>query len=125
MMTKAILLVDATNAFNVMNRQAALHNIQVLCPSISTVLNNTYRAPVRLFVMGEGEIESTEGTTQGDPLVMAMYAIAATPLIRRLKEMKSDVKQVWLMDDATAAGKLLALLQWWQHLTVIGPSFGY
>ena len=123
--TEAILLVDATNAFNVINRQAALHNIQVLCPSISTVLNNTYRAPVRLFVMGEGEIESTEGTTQGDPLAMAMYALAATPLIRRLKEMKSDVKQVWFADDATAAGKLRALLQWWQHLTVIGPSFGY
>ena len=123
--TEAILLVDATNAFNVINRQAALHNIQVLCPSISTVLNNTYRTPVRLFVMGEGEIESTEGTTQGDPLAMAMYALAATPLIRRLKEMKSDVKQVWFADDATAAGKLRALLQWWQHLTVIWPSFGY
>ena len=75
--------------------------------------------------MGEGEIESTEGTTLGDPLAMVMYALAATPLIRRLKEIKSDVKQVWFADDATAAGKLQALLQWWQHLTVIGPSFGY
>ena len=92
--TDAILLVDATNAFNVINRRAALHNIRILCQSISTVLNNTYCAPVRLFVMGEGEIESTEGTTQGDPLAMVMYALASTPLIRRFKEMKSDVKQV-------------------------------
>ena len=120
---EAILLVDATNLFNVINRQAALHNIRVLCPSISTVLNNTYRVPVRLC--HEGEIKSTEGTTQGDPLVMAMYALAATPLIHRLKEILFDVKQVWFADDATAAGKLRALLQWWQHLTVIGPSFGY
>ena len=58
--------------------------------------------------MGEGEIESTEGTTQGDPLAMAMYALAATPLISRLKEIKSDVKQVWFADDATVAGKLRA-----------------
>ena len=43
--TEAILLVDATNAFNVINRQAALRNIHVLCPAISTALNNTYRAP--------------------------------------------------------------------------------
>ena len=28
-------------------------------------------------------------------------------------------------DDATAAGKLLALPQWWQHLTVIGLEIGY
>ncbi len=121
----AVLLVDATNAFNVINRQAALHNIRVLCPAMSTVLSNTYRAPVRLFIMGEGEIESTEGTTQGDPLAMAMYALAVTPLIRKLRELASDVKQVWFADDATAAGKLRALLQWWQHLTEIGPAFGY
>ena len=36
--TEAILLVDAENAFNTINRQAALHNIKVLCPGISTVL---------------------------------------------------------------------------------------
>ena len=34
--TNAVLLVDATNAFNQLNRQAALHNISVLCPSFST-----------------------------------------------------------------------------------------
>ena len=66
--------------------QAALHNIQVICPVISTILNNTYKAPVRMFVAGGGEIASREGTTQGDPLAMAMYALAITPLIKRLKE---------------------------------------
>ena len=42
--TQAALLVDATNAFNLVNRQAALHNISVLCPSFSTILKNTYGA---------------------------------------------------------------------------------
>ena len=111
--TDAILLVDATNAFNTINRQAALHNIGFLCPSISCMLNNTYRAPVKLFVIGGGEIESTEGTTQGDPMAMAMYALAVTPLIKRLREVEPDVKQIWFADDATAAGKLLALQQCW------------
>ena len=36
------LLVDATNAFNSINRKAALHNVSVLCPSLSPVLINTY-----------------------------------------------------------------------------------
>ena len=78
--TEAALLVDATNAFNSINRQSALHNINVLCPTLAHVLVNMYRHPVRLFVPGSGEISSTEGTTQGDPLAMAMYAIAITPL---------------------------------------------
>ena len=32
---KGALLVDASNAFNSINRQAALHNISVLCPALS------------------------------------------------------------------------------------------
>ena len=70
--TEAVLLVDATNAFNSINRKAALHNISVVCPSLAQTLINTYQAPVRLFVQGGGEIASTEGTTQGDPLAMAI-----------------------------------------------------
>jgi hypothetical protein len=73
--TEAVLLVDASNAFNTINRQAALHNIGIICPSLSRVLNNTYQAPVRLFVTGGAEIESSEGITQGDSLAMAMYAL--------------------------------------------------
>jgi len=57
------LPVDASNAFNCINRQAVLHNISKLYPSFSTILQNTYRAPVHLFVVGEGEISSTKGTT--------------------------------------------------------------
>ena len=81
---EAALFVEASNAFNCINRQAALHNISMLCPSFSLILQNTYGAPVCLFVVGEGEIPSTEGTTQGDPLAMAMYVLAVVPLIRHL-----------------------------------------
>ena len=33
--TNAVLLIDASNAFNVLNRAAALHNIQVLSPTLA------------------------------------------------------------------------------------------
>ena len=72
--TEAVLLVDATGAFNSVNRQAALHNISILCPSLAYALYNTYQAPLRCVIQGDGDIFSTEGTTQGDPLAMAMYA---------------------------------------------------
>ena len=44
--TKGCLLVDASNAFNSLNRKAALHNVSMLCPPLSPILINTYRAPV-------------------------------------------------------------------------------
>ena len=82
---EAVKLADASNAFNAVNRQAALHNIQVTCPAISTILSNTYQAPIKLFIVGEGEINSSEGTIQGDPLAMAMYALAIRQLIDELR----------------------------------------
>ena len=122
---EAVLLVDAGNAFNSLNRKAALHNIGIICPSLAQILTNTYGNPVRLFVAGGGEIASTEGTTQGDPLAMAMYAIAITPLIDLLRESCPEVPQVWFADDATGAATCTGLRQWWNKLTEYGPSFGY
>ena len=115
--TDAVILVDAANAFNRLNRQAALHNVQYLCPPFSTVLINTYRQPARLFLTGGGEISSEEGTTQGDTLAMAFYGIGTNLILRILREEVPDVKQVWLADDATGAGKLQALRQWWETVT--------
>jgi hypothetical protein len=108
--TDALLLIDADNAFNRLNRSAALWNIQFICPPISIFAINCYRVPSRLFVLGGAEISSSEGTTQGDPLAMPFYALAMTPFIRRLHGI---VQQVWYADDAQAAGKLSSLRQWW------------
>ena len=68
--TDGILLIDASNAFNQMNRAVALHNIQITCKEMSLYIINTYRSPSRLFICGGGEILSQEGTTQGDSLAM-------------------------------------------------------
>ena len=87
---EAVLLVDASNVFNSPNRQVTLHNIRRLCPLLATTLINTYRAPIELFVDGDS-ILSQEGTTQGDPLAMPMYALATVPLIKKLHE---NYKQV-------------------------------
>ena len=48
--TDAILLIDASNAFNALNRAAALHNTGILCPITATYAINTYRLPSRLFI---------------------------------------------------------------------------
>ena len=110
------------NAFNSINRETAIRNIQHLCPPIAKILINTYREDIQLFIDG-ATILSQEGTTQGDPLAMAMYAIAITPLIRSLEDEK--IKQVWFADDATAGGSLLGLRRWWDHLVERGSAYGY
>ena len=65
--TVAILVVDATNAFNIINRQAALHNIGVIWPAISTMLNNTYQTPVKFFFTGGGVVQDPKELPWGIP----------------------------------------------------------
>ena len=120
---EAVLLVDASNAFNSLNCQVALRNIQVLCPSMATTLINTYRRDAEMYVDGS-IIYSQEGTTQGDPLAMPMYVIALLPLIEGVNPEQS-VTQTWYADDATAAGKIRKLKDWWNALVSLGPKFGY
>ena len=90
--TDAVLLIDASNAFNALNRASALHNIRVLCPVIAVYAINTYRKSARLFITGGKEIVSAEGTTQGDPLAMGLYALSVQPLITSLGA-ASSIKQ--------------------------------
>ena len=122
--TEAVLLVDAANAFNSINRKVFLHNISILCPAISTFVTNCYTTPAQLFVIGGIEIRSNEGTTQGDPVAMAIYAIGITPLIIMMIELVTtrcdDIKMMAFADDFSAVGELVSLIQWWTTLLEIG-----
>lgn len=127
--TDAVLLVDADNAFNRLNRGVALHNMRFICPPLATVLINIYRSPARLFVTGGMELSSEEGTTQGCPLAMAMYALSVVPLIHKCRASATEdcaaATQMWFADDAAAGGRLRALRLFWDLLVQHGPAYGY
>ena len=124
--TDAIILVDASNAFNSLNRNAFLHNIKILCPPMARYVINCYKQKSRLFVVGGQEIKSAEGTTQGDPFAMPTYGIGLTPLLDLLKEIPMiEVKLAAFADDLAGGGSLKDLKQWWDAINVIGPLYGY
>jgi len=123
--TEGMLLIDASNAFNSLNREVALHNIPRICPCLADITNNTYNAPARLFIAGGGEILSQEGTTQGDPLAMCMYAVAMMPLVNKVAELVPGSRQGWFADDSAAAGKLCVLRKWYDAVKCNGTGYGY
>ena len=118
-------MVDASNAFDSLNRTAMLLHARVLWPRCARYLFNTYCGWSMLVVRDASEcLYSKEGVTQGDPLSMFMYAIGTLPLIRSLHN-PSHWTQVWYADDASAGGSLRDICDWFSLLCSRGPAFGY
>ncbi|XP_057293937.1 uncharacterized protein LOC130622497 [Hydractinia symbiolongicarpus] len=119
---EGVLQIDAKNAFNSLNRTVMIHNIKIICPTIATYDSNCYSRPARLFVLGGAEILSEEGTTQGDPIAMAVYALGITSLMSTINssflytshssDSSNTTKQVTYADDLIGAVKLKELRQW-------------
>ena len=118
--TDAVLLVDATNAFNLLNRRVMLNNIRLICPLVATFVINCYNQPARLFVTGGLEITSNERTTQGDPGSMAVYALSTLPLLSIIST--TGTRHVAFADDLSGAGDLKSLKHWWSSLLEHGPN---
>ena len=129
--TEAVLMVDASNAFNAINREEFLHNTKILCPSVSTYVNNCYSSPTDLYIQGGRSIKSEEGTTQGDPTAMAIYALGITPLLAWLSKKSNEgnsasaSKQVAFADDLNGVGTVESLKKWWSLPEGEGKKFGY
>ena len=137
----ALLLVDASNAFNSLNRAVLLHNIRYICPPMATYIRNCYSTPSRLFIAGGAELESAEGATQGDPLAMPGYGVGITPLFPLIRPTVDDdghvpetlpigplpntTKHVAFADDLAGITKLQQLRLWWDNVEKYGPPLGY
>ena len=93
-----------------------------MCQILAPILINIYPSNAKLLVAGES-ILSQDGTTQGDPLAIAMYTLGTLPLIRAVTT--HGTKQTWYADDAAAGGNLRHIRHWWDQLSALGPDFGY
>ena len=120
------ILVDATNAFNSINREAMLNNIAVKGPEINRYVQNCYGKPSKLFIVDGKKIGekcilcSEEGAAQGDPVTMAMYALGLSILQSEFKHHKTNVKSVAYADDYVGAGSLRYLSRWHDKLAKRG-----
>ena len=115
--TEAVLLVDASNAFNSLNWQVALHNIYVTSVHRWPPSSSIHIGTLRTFCWWSGSV-----VWGSDHPGWPLYALTTIPLINRLN---TGLKQVWYADDASASGDLDSLLSWWNDLRSSVPIFGY
>ena len=117
----AILLVHTNNAFNRINRNIISTEISteilccnLICPTIPTYAINSYNQEARLFISGDEEITSAEGSTQGDPTAMPIYALGSLPLLNITTT--DNTKYATYADDISCVEKLRNILTWWNKL---------
>ena len=125
--SQGFIQIDASDAFNSINRTLLLHNIEIIFPEIANYFFNCYCKPSRFFVTGGKEIESQEGTTQGDSIAMGMYALGLMPLLTTAVHTmtNAEITQIAFADDVTGIGEIRHLRNWWEIILTMGPYLGY
>ncbi|KAJ0878423.1 putative reverse transcriptase domain, exostosin [Helianthus annuus] len=119
----AMLTVDFSNAFNLVDRTALLYEVRKRCPSISTWVDFLYGQPARLYV-GDEFIWSTTGVQQGDPLGPLLFALVLHPLVHRIRDRCKLLFHAWYLDDGTLIGDATQVANALDIIRAEGPSLG-
>ena len=118
------LLLDFSNAFNSINREAMFVEFRRRLPGLSAWIEYCYSGQPLLH-LGKDVIHSCSGVQQGDPLGPLGFALTLHPIIERIKaEVQSTTMNAWYLDDGTIMGPPDALTSALHIVERDGPSLG-
>ena len=119
-----ILLLDFTNAFNSVDRQAMFAEIRHRIPSLSAWIEGCYSCQP-ILRLGQDTIRSCCGVQQGDPLGPLAFALALHPIIEHIQEHVPNMRlNSWYLDDGTLVGSPDQLAAALDIIETLGPAIG-
>lgn len=118
-----MLLIDFTNAFNIVNCNVLISEVRDKCPSISKWVEFCYARPSKLYY-NEHTLSSAQGVQQGDPLGPLLLSLSLHPLVCKIAtQCKLDLN-AWYLDDGTLIGETNEVDKALQILRKNGPEKG-
>ena len=107
----AILKVDMRNAFNLVSREAVLHQCAIHFPELLPWVTWCYSQHQKLW-HPMGQLISASGVQQGDPLGPLLFALVLHCIILKISadpQCKELLLNCWYLDDGALAGPRDAL----------------
>ena len=118
------LLLDFSNAFNSVNREAMFTQFRKHIPGLSAWMESCYSGQP-LLLLGEDIIHSCSGVQQGDPLGPLGFALTLHLLAKKVKAEVPDLAlNIWYLDDGTLMGSPDDLAAALDIVEKEGPSLG-
>ena len=103
-LSRWILLVDFSNAFNCVNREIMFSAIRTVLPGLSRWVECSYSTDSVLHFK-DHSLLSHCGIQQGDLLGPLCFALTVQPIAMRIKrELPNLLCNVWYLDDVTICG---------------------
>lgn len=118
-----MLLIDFTNAFNLVDRTALVKDVHARCQRISRWVEFCYSTPARLYYQ-ESVLSSAKGVQQGDPLGPLLFSLILHPLINRIAAECNLDLHAWYLDNGTIAGETPEVAKSLRNIQEEGPPRG-
>lgn len=118
-----ILMIDFSNAFNMVDRTTLIHEVRLQCPSISRWVEFCYAMPARLYY-NEFVLSSALGVQQGDPLGPLLLSLVLHPLVHLISSQCNLDFHAWYLDDGTIAGDTMEVVKPLSLIQAEGRSRG-
>lgn len=121
------MALDASNAFNLVNRNITLGVIYKKLPSLHLAAYNAY-GKKSYTVMEDSAIPVEQGGSQGCPLAGTFFNIGLSLLVDKVISNlngSNSGRHAWLMDDGFFAGSKEDALIFCETVKSLGPEIGY
>lgn len=117
------MLVDFTNAFNLVDWTTLIKEVRAKYPSIARWVEFCYAQPARLYY-NDSILASAQGVQQGEPLGPLLFALVLHPLVRKIATHCSLDMHAWYLDDDTIIGDTIEVSKALKIIQQEGASRG-
>ncbi|XP_026444126.1 uncharacterized protein LOC113344342 [Papaver somniferum] len=119
----SMLLMDFSNAFNMVCRCHLISEVRLHCPGISHWVEFSYARPARLYY-DHYILSSALGVQQGDPLGPLLFALTLHPLVKSIAYRCKLGLHARYLDDGVIIGDTLEVAKSLRIIEAEGPSRG-